>query len=231
MTILGVIPARAGSIGLPEKHLRLLGGRPLVQHTIEAAWGSRRLDRVILSTNDPRIARAARAVGVEVPFQRPDELAGERAPTVAVIQHAVAWAEEAGSTVDIVVTLQPTSPLRTSAQIDDAIALLDEPDVRSAVTVATLGEPISVVGSLRDGRFLRCASGAGDQRRQAAAPAVRLTGGVYVTRRDLLAEGMLIDAAPAALLVEDETAIDIDTIEDLRRARRARRSQRARGSS
>lgn len=226
---LAVIPARAGSIGLPAKHLRHIGGQPMIEHTVRAALAARSVTRVIVSTNDPAVARAARLAGAEVPFKRPAALATTDAPTVQAIQHAVAWAEADGMTVDLVVTLQPTSPLRSAAEIDAAVALLRDGRVRSAVSVARLGLPISVVGALDGPSFVRAATAERDTRRQASRPAVRLTGGIYVTRRSLLAEDRLIDDRPAALVVAQSSGIDVDTMDDLRAARRAWRAVR-RGS-
>ncbi len=219
MLSVAIIPARAGSRGLPGKHLRLLGGVPMIVHTIRAALAAERVDRVIVSTNDDAIARVAREAGAEVPFHRPDELAGDATPTLPVIRHAVGWLEDHGLAIDIVVTLQATSPLRGPGEIDATIALLDDSTVRSAVTVTPIGLPASILGTLRDGRF-RALAPTSDSQRQAAPAAVRLTGGVYVTRRDLLEEGRLLDDAPAALLVEGSSAIDVDDAGDLAAARR-----------
>lgn len=226
MSRLAVIPARAGSKGLPGKHLRRIGGEPMIVHTIRAALAARSIDRVVVSTNDAAVARAARRAGAEVPFRRPDALAADGTPTEPVIAHAVAWAERDGMRVDVVVTLQPTSPLRDAGQIDAAVELLDGASVRSVASVAALGLPSSVVGSLIGDRFAPSGDPR-DVRRQVAHAAARLTGGIYVTRRDLLAEGRLLDERPAALLVDPETAIDVDTEADLRAARLAwRRAQR-----
>jgi CMP-N,N'-diacetyllegionaminic acid synthase len=228
MSRLAVIPARAGSKGLPGKHLRRVGGEPMIVHTIRAALAARSIDRVLVTTNDEAVARVARRAGAEVPFVRPTRLATDRTPTQPVIAHAVAWAEGDGMMVDTVVTLQPTSPLRDAQQIDAAIRLLDGRKVRSVVSVALLDLPASVVGAIIGDRFILAAD-ARDGRRQAANPAARLTGGIYVTRRDLLAEGRLLDERPAALLVDPDTAIDIDTESDLRAARLAwRRARRGR---
>jgi CMP-N,N'-diacetyllegionaminic acid synthase len=228
MSTLAVIPARAGSKGLPGKHLRLIGGEPMIVHTIRAALQAGSIDRVIVSTNDESVARVARREGAEVPFRRPDELATDEAPTLPVIEHAVAWAEADGTRVDVVVTLQPTSPIREAGQIDAALRLLDGPSVRSVASVAELGLPAGVVGVLAEGRFAPSA-GAEDARRQVAASTARLTGGIYVTRRDLLADGRLLDERPAALVVDQSSAIDVDTAADLAAARRAwRASNRAR---
>jgi len=221
-----VIPARSGSRGLPGKHLRLLGGEPLVAHTIRAALAARSIDRTIVSTDDPRVARIARRLGAEVPFRRPSELARDDTPTLPVIRHAVDWLEASGAAVDLVVTLQPTSPLRDEAEIDLVVDLLADSQLTSAVSVALLGHAISVVGALRNGRFEATAAD-GDPRRQVSVPAVRITGGVYVTRRQLLQAGRLLDDRPAAHLVEGPSAIDVDTLDDLAKARRAWRALRA----
>ena len=220
---MAIIPARGGSKGLPGKHLRLLGGQPMIAHTVRAACQARRIERVLVSTDDPAIARAARRAGAEVPFMRPAELASDDTPTHRVVEHAVAWLESQGQRVDLVVTLQPTSPLRGASQIDAAVALLDRSDARSAVSVAALDLPASVVGWLDGDRFLRARDDR-DARRQDSPPAARITGGVYVTRRDLLAEGRMLDERPAALLVDAATAIDVDTAADLAAARRALRA-------
>jgi CMP-N-acetylneuraminic acid synthetase len=221
-----VIPARAGSKGLPGKHLRRLGGDPMIVLTIRAALGARRIDRVLVSTDDEAIARVARRAGAEAPFLRPAALARDDTPTLPVIRHAVAWLEARDVQVDTVVTLQPTSPLRDAAEIDATVALLDRNGVRSAVTVAPLGVASSAVGGLVDGRFVGGPSMT-EARRQAVPPAVRLTGGVYATRRSLLDEGRLLDDRPAALVVEGPSAIDVDTPDDLAAARRALRGLRA----
>lgn len=221
MLTLAVIPARGGSRGLPGKHLRRLGGDPLIAHTIRAALEARRIDRAVVSTDDEEIARVARALGAEVPFLRPPELARDDTPTLPVIDHAVRQLEAVGETISIVVTLQPTSPLRTAAQIDDAVSLLESSGARSAVAVAALGLPASILGAVVDGRFRAMPMGGPDLRRQAAPPGVRVTGAIYVTRRGLLAEGRLLDDAPAALLTEGPSAIDVDDLAGLRAARRA----------
>jgi CMP-N,N'-diacetyllegionaminic acid synthase len=222
MLIIAIIPARGGSGELPRKNLRRIAGEPMIAHTIRAALGARRVDRTIVSTDDPNIARIARDYGAEVPFERPGELAQDRTPTLPVIVHAVEEVEAAGNPVSVVVTLQPTSPLRGSAEIDAAIELMERSGARSAVAVAEVGLPASTLGAVVDGRFVALPMPAGaDQRRQAAAPGVRITGAIYVTRRDLLAEGRLLDEAPVAVVSRGAAAIDIDDLRSLRAARRA----------
>ena len=221
---LAVVPARGGSRRLPGKNLRLLEGAPLIVHTIRAALSAERVDRVIVSTDADAIARVALAAGAEVPFSRPAELATDAAATLPVIRHAVEWFEANHGRVGVVVTLQPTSPLRDASEIDAAVGLLDDPAVDSAVSVAPIGLPGSVVGVVARGRYLAALpEDARPSAGEAAPPAVRLTGAVYVTRRELLAQDRLLGDRPAALVTDPARAIDIDTPSDLRRARRLAR--------
>jgi CMP-N-acetylneuraminic acid synthetase len=219
--IVAIVPARGGSRGLSRKNLRRVGGRSLTRRAVEAARSATTIDRVLVSTDDPAIAAEARAAGAEVPFLRPAHLATDEAATVDVLRHAVGALEQSGVRVEIVVTLQPTSPLRTAAEIDAAVALVRDGGADSAVTVAALDLPWSVVGCLVDGRLVRGEPAGGDARRQAAPPAVRITGSVYVTRRALLDAGALLGTAPAAQLVSGPSTLDIDDARDLDRARRA----------
>ena len=224
--ILAVIPARGGSRGLPRKNLLLIGGKPMIAYTIEAALASRRIDQVVVSTDDDEIAEVARRYGGSVPFVRPARLARDDTATPPVVEHAVSHVEAGGGKVDVVVTLQPTSPFRDATAIDQAIELRERAAAESAVTVAAIDMPASIVGGLVDGRFRPLPLPPGtDLRRQAAPPAVRLTGAVYVTTRRLLAAGRLFDDAPVALTTDGAAALDVDDLADLQRARRMARSR------
>src|SRR5438477_7168262 len=121
MRVLGLIPARGGSKGVPGKNIRMLGGKPLLQYTAESALRSARLTKTILSTDDDRIAEVGRTCGLEVPFIRPAELAEDSTPTLPVIKHALEWMEDQGMRFDAVCLLQPTSPFRKSSDIDGCI--------------------------------------------------------------------------------------------------------------
>lgn len=228
MAVIGIITARGGSRELPRKNLLLLDRRPLIAFTIAAARGARLIDRVVVSTDSPAIARASRSHGAEVPFMRPSGLATDQTPSIDVVLHAVEQLERGGETIEVVVTLQPTSPFRTAAHIDAAIALMFDRGVDSAVSVAALGLPVSVMGCIEaDGAFIGVGD-VGDIRRQAARPAVRITGGIYVTSRALLGEHRLLGDRPAALLLEGAAALDIDRRPDLLEARRHVRRARHR---
>lgn len=137
MIVLGIITARGGSKGVPGKNLKLLAGRPLLAYTVDSARACPALDRVILSTEDEAIAGAGRSLGVEVPFIRPAELSRDDTPHLPVIQHAAAWLRDhQGYMPDAVMVLQPTSPLRSAADITAAIALLESSGADSVVSVS-----------------------------------------------------------------------------------------------
>jgi CMP-N-acetylneuraminic acid synthetase len=125
MKIVATICARGGSKGVPGKNIRPLGGKPLIVHTIEAAQKCRLIDKIVVSTDSPQIAEIARTGGAEVPFLRPPELATDSAPKLAAIKHAVRFLEsQQGYRPDIVVDLDPTSPLRTVKDIENCIKLV-----------------------------------------------------------------------------------------------------------
>jgi CMP-N,N'-diacetyllegionaminic acid synthase len=135
LSTLAIVPARGGSKSLPRKNVRLLAGKPLICWTLDAASCSS-VDRVIVSTDDPEIADVARRAGAEVPFERPAELARDDTPGIAPILHAIGWLDEhEGYRPDVVMMLQPTSPLRTAADIDAALRLLMEHEGDAVVSV------------------------------------------------------------------------------------------------
>ncbi len=137
MKVLGIITARGGSKGIPRKNVKLLGGKPLIVHTIEAAKASGIFDRIILSTDDAEIAEVGKEYGAEVPFMRPAELAEDTTPTLPVLVHAIKWLKENESyEPDGVMLLQPTAPLRKSEHIREACALFEKSNSDSVVSVS-----------------------------------------------------------------------------------------------
>ena len=137
-SVLALIPARGGSKGVPRKNLRLLAGRPLIVHAIKVAQQTAQIDRVLVSTDDSEIAQVAQQHGAEVPFQRPARLAADDTTDLAVFQHALTWLDaHEGCHPDVIVHLRPTSPFRTSNDIDQALQLLaDHPEADSVRSVS-----------------------------------------------------------------------------------------------
>lgn len=122
MKIMAFIPARGGSKGIPRKNLALLNGKPLIQYTLEAAQKSKKVDEIFISTEDSEIIALCRPLGFEFPYIRPEELATDTASLVDVIIHALDWKKKNKNEIpDAVVLLQPTSPLRSTEDIDGAI--------------------------------------------------------------------------------------------------------------
>jgi CMP-N-acetylneuraminic acid synthetase len=152
VTVVGLIPARGASKGIPRKNLAQLGGKPLVAWTIAAALESRRVERTVVSTDDPEVAEVARAHGAEV-LHRPPELAADETPMRDVVDHAVRELEPETA----LVLLQPTSPLRTSRHVDDAVELLLASGADAVVSVVEVPHRYGTASLMRlDGeRLLR----------------------------------------------------------------------------
>lgn len=228
MRVLGVIPARGGSKGIPRKNIRLLGGKPLIAWTIEAARQSRLLTRVILSTEDEEIAAVGRQWGVEVPFLRPAELAQDDTPTLPVVLHALRELEHRGEKYDAVCLLQPTAPLRKPEWIDGCIRLLEETGADAVVTVCRIPEEYHPWWALlRDGEgWLMFSHGRSiPARRQDLPPAYHREGSVYVTRRRVLMEdGSLYGKKLEGWEVSRDETVNLDSEEDWRRAEQALRN-------
>jgi CMP-N,N'-diacetyllegionaminic acid synthase len=219
MLVLGLVPARGGSKGVPGKNVRPLAGHTLLEYTARAARESGVLDRVILSTDSLEVADAGRRAGLEVPFMRPASLAADDTPMVAVIQHAVAETAKHGWSPDIIVLLQPTSPLRRPDHIRDAVNLLRESKADSVVTVNELPldhSPDYLLFRNEDGTlrpFLP--EGAGITRRQDARPAHWRDGTVYTFWRATLERfGNIYGEKCQSLVLDESESLSIDTQRD-----------------
>jgi CMP-N,N'-diacetyllegionaminic acid synthase len=230
MKVLGIITARGGSKGIPGKNLKLLAGRPLLDYSIDAA-NDTPLDRLILSTEDKKIAEAARSLGCEVPFMRPAELARDETPHLPVIQHAVKWLRDhEGYNPDIVLTLQPTSPLRSAADIAAALRMMELSDADSVVSVTEVGahaHPMRMLKVDDQGFATLFANGEPVRnrinRRQDLPKAWVMNGAIYACRTAVLfaAEPSLYGDRVVAYPMPPERSISIDDLEDWEAAERA----------
>jgi len=224
MKVLAIVPARGGSKGLPGKNIRPLLGKPLLAYTAEAARASGVVDRVVLSTDSEEIAAAGRQVGLEVPFMRPATLAADDTPMLPVVEHVVSTLARGGWEPEIVVLLQPTSPLRTGAHIRDAVTRLCESGADSVVTVNALPRHLSPDYVMRiEGDHLVpfLPEGATVMRRQDARPAYVREGTVYCFWRKTLAEQQsLYGANCRPLVIPADESLTIDTAEDWQEAER-----------
>jgi len=231
LKILGVITARGGSKGLPGKNLKLLAGKPLIAHSIDAARDSGVLDRVILSTDDEEIAAAARACGCDVPFMRPADLARDETPHLPVLQHAVQWlSDHERYQPDAVMILQPTSPLRRAVDIRESIALLERSGAESVVSVSEVPAHHNPMRTLRvDDQGMASLFVTGEpvrrriNRRQDMPAAWTMNGAVYLFRTSVLtaAEPSLYGNRTAAYIMPAEYGISIDSLDDWAEAEHA----------
>ena len=221
-TIVAVITARGGSKGIPQKNLRTVLGKPLIAYTIEAALQAKTLTRTIVSTDDKTIAQVSEQYGAEVPFLRPRHLATDSATSIAVLQHAVTYlAEQEGYSTDIVVCLQPTSPLRSAEDIDQAVNLCLSPDADSVVSLCQAKHHPFWMKKIADGRVHSLIEEDEQQftRRQDLPPVYQLNGALYVTRaKVLLEENRMLGEYTIPYIMPPERSIDIDTQIDLKLA-------------
>lgn len=187
--VLGLITARGGSKGLPGKNIRLLCGKPLIEWSISAAKAASCVDRIVVSTDDAAIADVARRAGAEVPFERPSELATDSASSVDVVIHAIDTLAKTDLAFDIVVLLEPTSPLRNSFDIDEAVQRLIQTGAGAVVSVcrAVSTHPAFMFSLDEKGRLRpyleRNPTGL---RRQDIDPIFFLDGTLYASRIDVL---------------------------------------------
>jgi CMP-N,N'-diacetyllegionaminic acid synthase len=221
-SVLAVITARGGSKGLPRKNLLPFRGDPLIAWTIRAAQAAPSIDRLILSSDDAEIIETARALGCEAPFQRAADLAGDTAASIDVLLDAA----DRAPGYDIVVLLQPTSPLRTAGDIEATLALMAESGAPGAVSVSEAPcHPYLIFRQDAGGRlspFVDKPAGMG-WRRQDLPSAWRINGAVYAADLAWLrAERTLCKAGEtAAYEMPIERSVDIDTLDDLLAAERA----------
>jgi len=210
--ILAIIPARGGSKRLPRKNILDLAGKPLISWSIDAAKNSRYIDRVILSSDDAEIIQVAQECGCDVPFTRPKELAEDATRSIDVVTHALKSLEEV---YDYVILLQPTSPLRTSEDIDAAIELCLEKEATSVIGVCemehsplwsnTLDESMSMDNFL-DEKY-------NNSRSQDLPTYYRINGAFYMSKVEsvLKEETFFVQKNIYASLMSQEHSVDIDT--------------------
>lgn len=190
MNFLGLICARGGSKGIPRKNIKEMHGKPLIAWSIEAGLKSKRLDDVIVSTDDQEIADIAQSCGANVPFIRPSEHATDKALQIDAILHAINILEAGGKIYDYVVLLQPTCPMRTSSDVDTAIDILIKSEADTLISVTTAGgyHPVTMYQEEEDRTitpFIKSASGAGVLR-QEFPPLWWRNGAIYILSTKIL---------------------------------------------
>lgn len=207
--VLGIIPARGGSKGVPRKNLRSLAGKPLLQWTATAALASNLIDRLILSTDDDEIAQVGASLGLEVPFRRAADAACDTASAADVVRHAIAALDDH---FDYLVYLQPTSPLRSTADIDGCLERLVFGDGDFCVSMhvsPALPEWMFYLGG--DDRIEPVVERFDAQRRQDLRPCYVLNGAVYAARLDAFERaGTFLTDRTLGYVMPVERGVDLD---------------------
>lgn len=210
MTLLALIPARGGSKSILRKNIRPFFGKPLLQWSIDVSMAASCVDQVVVSTDDPEISEVAKACGAEVPFLRPAELATDTASGIAPVLHALEQLPE----VTDVLLVQPTSPLRTSADLEEIVALRQQAGRESAVSLTpTAKHPAWMYGLSQDHRLLEpLLQLDGAHCRQQLPPAYVLNGALYLASRAfLLREKAFIAHDTVGYVMPAERSVDIDS--------------------
>jgi CMP-N-acetylneuraminic acid synthetase len=220
--VLAIIPARGGSKGVPRKNVRLVCGKPLIAYTIETALAAKHLFyRIVVSTDDEEIAAIARQYGAEVPFMRPDELAGDTVPMVPVAQHAVRFIEQQDDIVmDWVSILQPTDPFRTVEDLEFGLELGLAGGCDSVISVVQVfaTHPI-LMKRVEDNRLypFNIEELEGTRRQDYQPAAYIRNGAVYLTRRDVLIEQDSIwGTVSRPYIMSAERSVSVDSELDLK---------------
>ncbi|HAH37434.1 MAG TPA: acylneuraminate cytidylyltransferase [Algoriphagus sp.] len=223
MKILGLIPARGGSKGIPGKNIKALGGKPLLAYTFDSAQESKLLSKVILSSDDSDIIAVANQIGLEVPFTRPENLANDQSPTLPVIAHALRFFEEKGEKFDAVCLLQTTYPFRRKGLIDDAIKEFIRTDAEALVSVLPVPHEFNPHWVFEPGQngFLEIATGEKQiiPRRQDLPTSFFRDGAIYITKSEVILSKNSILSEKLAYIVGDESRyVNLDTFDDWKKA-------------
>jgi CMP-N-acetylneuraminic acid synthetase len=215
--ILAIIPARGGSKGIRRKNLQKLSGKPLIAHTIIAAKKTKSINKIIVSTDDKEIGKISKNNGAEVPFLRPKQISKDTSSIIEVIKHALKFLQENQSYVpDIIILLQPTSPLRTSQLITKTINTLKKSKATSVITVSKITKhPYAAYWLKND--FLKPfeKNSAKYSRRQEFPDLFFPTGAVYTFWYDTLKKFNSLHGPKIKPIVVHDEDIDIDNLQDL----------------
>lgn len=216
-TFLAVIPARAGSKGIPNKNIVKINGKYLIQYAIDTAIESKYLDKIIVSTDSIMIANIAKSCGADVPFLRPKELATDTAKTIDVLVHAVEQLKINKESYDYIVLLQPTQPLRQSFHIDEAIEKIANSKENSLVSVSEVREhPILMRTINEEDILLQLLNMRSTVRRQDFSKIHKVNGAIYINKlNEDFDRSLSLNDNKLAYIMDKKYDLDIDEPEDL----------------
>ncbi|MBQ2666256.1 acylneuraminate cytidylyltransferase family protein [Methanobrevibacter sp.] len=219
MNIISIIPARGGSKGIPRKNIKLLNGKPLISYSIEASKSCNLIDSTYVSTEDVEISEISKKYDAEV-IERPEELAGDDSSSIDVILHVFDYMENHGSLPDLFILLQPTSPLRTSEDIEASIKLFLDSDCDSLVGVCEMDHRSLLNFSLNNGFLVQNNNESlFNSRRQDFPTYYSLNGAIYITTPDFIRKNRSFYCDKTIpYVMSKERSIDIDTPLDFKLA-------------
>jgi len=212
---LGIIPARAGSKRLPKKNIRILGDKPLISWSIDAAKNSEYLDNIIITTDSDEIISISKNHGIDVPFKRPSHLAEDDSTSVDTVYHAIDYLESINKTYDYLVLLQPTSPLRSSHQIDEAIEMLMSLDAHAVVSVKETEYNVNLCNTLPENNSMENFFQQDNKNKYYC-----LNGAIYICdiKKFLQEKTFFVDKSIYAYKMDAYSSVDIDTLSDFKLA-------------
>lgn len=216
MRILALIPARGGSKGIKNKNIIDIGGKPLISYTIAAGKQSRYIDDVVVTTDSETIKDVAIKYGADVPFLRPAELAKDTSTSLDAVLHAVHELENQGRNYDVLILLQPTSPLRTAEDIDSAIEKFNKYGCESLVSVSEVKDhPIFMRKIIDDRSMEKFLNQKSTIRRQDMPPIYRVNGGIYINLIKELNEDTSFGDNKVPFIMEQRHSVDVDEYSDI----------------
>lgn len=222
LRVLALIPARAGSKRLPKKNTLPLSGKPLISWSIESALKSEYIDDVVVSTDSEEIAAISRKFGATVPFIRPEELAQDASTTNDVLLHCVEFYKSIHNNFDVVILLQPTSPMRTAQTIDAALKLFLDKKAKGIISVTECEHSPMWANTLPDDQSLEnfIRADVKGKRSQDLPISYRLNGAIYIfdVASILRENGIFYSPAVYAFVMDQQQSVDIDTEIDFKYA-------------
>ena len=216
--IVAIIPARGGSKGIPHKNITNLCGKPLIAYTIEAAKQSTYIDDVIVSTDDLDIKKVSEQYGALVPFIRDGHIASDEAKTISVVVDAIQRLQAIGQAYDVVILLQPTSPLRTAEEIDVAIEVFFQHQMEGVVSVNVADISPFLLRTIHHHRLHRVIDESSTIRRQDMPTYYEVNGAIYINRVKEVTETLSFNDNPIPYIMSRDHSVDIDTWDDLTEA-------------
>lgn len=222
LKVLALIPARGGSKGIYHKNIKSLAGVPLIAYSIMAAQRSAYIDDIVVTTDDESIANVAIRYGAEVPFLRPAEMAGDRSKTIDCVIHARDTLFAMGRSYDLIVLLQPTSPLRTAEDVDSALEVCVEHGCLGLCSLGIAEDNPLLLRTMGEGGVVHPIINQGSTvRRQDVPTYYRVDGSIYINQASSLSLATSLNDNPIGYVMPKGRAIDIDTIDDFHEAEAA----------